>query len=63
MNETKVLGNLAIIEDNSCIWKSKVTPDHRITLKNCGLLYTKLVWKGSTLLVMTDLVMALSPPA
>jgi len=63
MTEAKVLKNLAILEYNSCIWKCKVTPDHRITLKNCGSLYTKLVWKGSTLLVMTYLVMALSPPA
>jgi len=42
----KVLENLAILEDNSCICKSKVTPDHRIALKHCGSLYTKLVWKG-----------------
>jgi hypothetical protein len=46
MSETKVLENLAILEDNSYICKSKVTPDHRIVLKNCGSLYTKLVWKG-----------------
>ena len=63
MSETRVLENLAVLEDNSCIWKSKLTPDHRITLKNCVSLYTKLVWTGSTLLVMTALVMALSPPA
>lgn len=58
-----MLENLAILEDNSCICKSKFTPDHRITLKNSGSLYTKPVWKGSTLIVVTDLVMALSPPA
>jgi len=63
MSEIKVLENLAILEDNSCIWKSKVTPGHRFTLQNCGSLYTILVRKGSTLLFMTDLVMAVSPPA
>jgi hypothetical protein len=63
MSEKNVLENLAILEDNSWICKSKVTPDHRIVLKKCGSLYTKLVWKGSILFVMTDLVMTLSPPA
>jgi hypothetical protein len=61
MSETNMLEDLAVLGENSCIWKSTDTPDHRITLKKCGSLCTKLVWKGSTLLVMTALVMALNP--
>lgn len=61
MSETNMLEILAILGNNLCIWKSTVTPDHnRIILKNCGSLYTELVWKGSALFLMTDLVMASS---